>query len=542
MYRENKNRKVAAYARVSTDLTDQLHSLAAQIKYFTEYISTHEGWELIEVYSDEGITGTSTKKRENFNRMIKDCENGKIDTILTKEVSRFARNTVDTLNYTRKLSQIGVNVIFMNDGIDTNDKDGELRLTIMASIAQEESRKISERVKWGIRRKMEDGWVYGARGMLGFRIENGELHVVPEEAEVVKQIFHSYVYDGKGCHTIANELNAAGHLTVRGKMWREDGVNRILKNEKYVGDLTQWKHYSTDFISKKVLPNNGDNPDVPLISISEHHKGIISREVWNLAQKQIYERGKLAREGKRHSRHYWFSNIVRCGCCGYPYNIGGKTTEKNRTLHCVNRAKYGTTHRIDKNGAEVGCDNKGVNERVLAACVKHILEYVQISKETIIEGLYNDIELIQSVDKPIDIEPLKAEIESYNRKKRKAIDLLLDELITKEDLKKQTEYYDGEIERLTEQIASGQDINSAHRKQIDGIKSFITQIKKAVDTDTDSQEIYREMTSAIKIYKENEIHIYLNCVPFGFKIRYHVKKFNQQHRFNVFIDSCEVIE
>ena len=137
---------------------------------------------------------------------------------------------------------------------------------------------------------------------------------------------------------------------------------------------------------------------------------------------------------------------------------------------------------------------------------------------------------------------MKAEIESYNRKKRKAIDLLLDELITKEDLKKQTEYYDGEIERLTEQIASGQDINSAHRKQIDGIKSFITQIKKTVDTDTDSQEIYREMTSAIKIYKENEIHIYLNCVPFGFKIRYHVKKFNQQHRFNVFIDSCEVIE
>lgn len=125
-------KKVAAYCRVSTDLSDQLHSLAAQSKFFTEYISEHEGWELIEVYSDEGITGTSTKKRENFNRMIKDCENGLIDTILIKEVSRFARNTVDTLNFTRKLSQIGVNVIFMNDGIDTNDKDGELRLTIMA--------------------------------------------------------------------------------------------------------------------------------------------------------------------------------------------------------------------------------------------------------------------------------------------------------------------------------------------------------------------------------------------------------------------------
>jgi len=139
--------KVAAYARVSTDMTDQLHSLSAQIKYFTEYISNHENYELIEVYYDEGITGTSVKKRDGFNRMIADCDIGKIDLILTKEVSRFARNTVDTLCFTRKLSALGIGVIFMNDGIDTRDKDGERRLTIMASIAQEESRKVSERVK-----------------------------------------------------------------------------------------------------------------------------------------------------------------------------------------------------------------------------------------------------------------------------------------------------------------------------------------------------------------------------------------------------------
>ena len=141
--------RVAAYCRVSTDMEDQLHSLSAQIKYFTEYISNHEDYELTEVYYDEGITGTSTRKRDGFNRMIADCENGKIDLILTKEVSRFARNTVDTLNYTRKLSDLKIGVIFMNDGIDTRDKDGELRLTIMASIAHEESRKVSERVKWG---------------------------------------------------------------------------------------------------------------------------------------------------------------------------------------------------------------------------------------------------------------------------------------------------------------------------------------------------------------------------------------------------------
>jgi DNA invertase Pin-like site-specific DNA recombinase len=145
---------VGGYGRVSTDKTDQLNSLAAQIKYFTEYINSHPGWNFVGVYYDEGITGTSVKKREGFNRMIEDAEKKKLDLILTKEVSRFARNTVDTLSYTRRLSEKGVGVIFTSDNIDTREKDGELRLTIMASIAQEESRKISERVKWGIRRKM----------------------------------------------------------------------------------------------------------------------------------------------------------------------------------------------------------------------------------------------------------------------------------------------------------------------------------------------------------------------------------------------------
>ncbi len=324
----NSKIKVAAYCRVSTDMEDQLHSLSAQIKYFTEYISDHIGWELIEVYYDEGITGTSVKKRDGFNRMIEDCEKGKINLILTKEVSRFARNTVDTLCFTRKLSALGIGVIFMNDGIDTRDKDGELRLTIMASIAQEESRKVSERVKWGIRRQMENGWVYGYSAMLGFRVNNGKLEIVPEEAEIVKRIFNSYVYEGKGCHTIANELNADGLFTVRGKMWHEDGVCRILKNDKYVGDLTQWKHYSTDFLSKRVLQNNGDNPDVPLITIKNHHDGIISREIWDLAQKQIFERGQLSREGRKYSKHYWFSSKVFCGKCGYSYNVSGQTSRE----------------------------------------------------------------------------------------------------------------------------------------------------------------------------------------------------------------------
>ncbi len=537
----NSKIKVAAYCRVSTDMEDQLHSLSAQIKYFTEYISDHIGWELIEVYYDEGITGTSVKKRDGFNRMIEDCEKSKINLILTKEVSRFARNTVDTLCFTRKLSALGIGVIFMNDGIDTRDKDGELRLTIMASIAQEESRKVSERVKWGIRRQMENGWVYGYSAMLGFRVNNGKLEIVPEEAEIVKRIFNSYVYEGKGCHTIANELNADGLFTVRGKMWREDGVCRILKNDKYVGDLTQWKHYSTDFLSKRVLQNNGDNPDVPLITIKNHHDGIISREIWDLAQKQIFERGQLSREGRKYSKHYWFSSKVFCGKCGYSYNVSGQTSREKRPLRCVNRAKYGSTPRVDANGAEVGCDSKSINETVLAFCMKYILEHIQLTRTSITERLMNNIVLMQQNEPAVNTQPLKDEIENLTKKKRKAIDLMLDGLISKEDLKQQTEYYDSEIARLTEQIAASQNVSEAHKKQLEAIRNYIAQVNRTAEIDTNSTKIYGELLKKVVVHKEGVTDFYLTCVPFGFRMNYHIHRYNRGHLLEVLVDKCEVI-
>lgn len=537
----NRTIKVAAYCRVSTDMADQLHSLSAQIKYFTEYISNHEDYELIEVYYDEGITGTSTKKRDGFNRMIADCENGKIDLILTKEVSRFARNTVDTLNFTRRLSELKIGVIFMNDGIDTRDKDGELRLTIMASIAQEESRKVSERVKWGIRQKMKEGWVYGYKNMLGFRTANGKLEIVPEEAEIVRRIFHSYVYEGKGCHTIANELNAEGLFSVQGKMWREDGVIRILKNDKYVGDLTQNKHYTVDFLSKKRVQNNGDNSDAPLITIENHHEGIISREIWDLAQKMIEERGKMLREGRKYSSHYWFSSKVFCGKCGYTYNVSGKSDKPKRPLHCVNRAKYGANPRVDANGFKAGCDNKAINENVLSFCMKYILEQIQVSRSEIVAQLMEDIQLIQRNEPTVNCEPLKEEIENLSRKKRKAIDLMLDDLISKDDLKKQTEFYDSEIARLTEKIAESQNVGAAHKKQLDGIRSYIKQVNDTADIDTNSIEIYGEMLKKIIVHEEGRTDFFLNCVPFGFRMIYTVHRYNRGHKLDVIVERCEII-
>ena len=410
MYKENKKR-VAAYARVSTDDEDQLHSLSAQRAFFSEYISKQEDWELVEVYYDEGITGTSTKKRDGFNKMIADCEKGKIDTILTKEVSRFARNTVDTLSFTRHLKELKINVIFMNDGIDTNDKDGELRLTIMASIAQEESRKTSERVKWGMRRQMEQGFVYGYSHLLGYRITDDKLEIIPEEAEIVRKIFHKYVFEGKGSSTISNELNAEGYTSARGAIFRQDSVVRILKNEKYCGDLVQWKRCLTDFLSKKVIWNDGADPDHPLIKQKEHHEPIISREVFEAAQELLKKRGQKARDGRKYSQHYWHSSRVYYGKCGSAFGITGSKKLKNRCLRCINRSKYGTVRKMNVNGVEVGCDNSFITEKIINTCMKYVLEYVREEREDISEELLSDRNSIRSNAVAIDTKPLKEKID-----------------------------------------------------------------------------------------------------------------------------------
>lgn len=260
-----------------------------------------------------------------------------------------------------------------------------------------------------------------------------------------------------------------------------------------------------------------------------------------MAQKQVYERGHFAKEGRKYSKHYWFSSKVSCGCCGYSYNISGKTSKVNRTLRCVNRAKYGTEHRIDKNGAEVGCANKGINEKVLEFCMKYIIEQISVSEEVIVEQLLNDIKVIQSNDTKVDIQPLKDEIESYNLKKRKAIDLMIDELITKDDLKKQTEYYDAEILKLTEEIARSQDINATHKNQLDSIKEYISKVKETTSCDSNSTKVYGELLKKVIVHEEGRTDFYLNCVPFGFRMNYRIHRYNRGQVIDIFVDSCEVI-
>lgn len=301
--------RVCAYCRVSTELASQAGSFENQVRYFREYISSHEGWELTEIYSDEGRSGTSVKGREGFRRMISDAERGMFDRIITKEISRFARNTVDALIYVRKLRCLGIGVTFIGDGIDTLLPEGELRLTMISGIAQEESRRTSERVKWGQKRRMEQGIVFG-RDMLGYRVSGGKLQITEAEAETVRYIFGMYINSGLGVRSIAGRLNAEGISPKCGQVWSGAAVRRILKNEKYAGDLIQGKSFTEDHLThRRVRCRDADR----LTVIRDHHEGIISREIFDKAQRLMQERTHVS-SGERYSARYWCSGKIICRC------------------------------------------------------------------------------------------------------------------------------------------------------------------------------------------------------------------------------------
>lgn len=366
-----KRKRVAAYCRVSTDSDDQTNSFESQRTFFRQYIERNPDWELFEIYADEGISGTSTRKRRAFNRMIRSARDGEIDLIITKEISRFARNTLDSIYYTRDLKKHGIAVIFLNDNINTMDGDAELRLAIMSSIAQEESRRTSERVKWGQKRRMEQGVVFG-RSMLGYRVRDGGMYLEEEGAGIVRLIFQKYVEEGKGTHVIARELGEAGVSPMCGKKWQSSVILRILRNEKYCGDLVQKKTYTPDFLSHEKKYNRGQEE---FVIIRDHHEPIISREMFEKANSILDSRSRSQKGKKKHSSRYTFSGKIKCGCCGSSYVSRCKKRKDGSSYQlwrCLEAVRYGTP-RTDESGNVTGCAGCSIrNEDVLhimaAAC------------------------------------------------------------------------------------------------------------------------------------------------------------------------------
>lgn len=334
-----QKRRVAAYARVSTDSDEQLSSYEAQVDFYTRHIKSNPEWEFVNVYTDEGISGTNTKKREGFNQMVADALDGKIDLILTKSISRFARNTVDTLTTVRKLKEKGVEVYFEKENIYTLDAKGEVMITIMSSLAQEESRSISENVTWGIRRSMEEGrFSLAYKYFLGYKKgADGILEIVEEEARIVREIYQMFL-DGKTIRTIADHLTSKGIPTPRGKKkWSVSTITSILTNEKYKGDALLQKTYTSDFLTKSVRKNHGE---VPQYYIKDSHPAIIDPETFDLVQKEMERR-----RPNRHKLHRSspFTARIICGECGGYY--GRKVWHSNsKHRKCIWRCnqKYET--------------------------------------------------------------------------------------------------------------------------------------------------------------------------------------------------------
>ncbi len=339
---QKHRRRVAGYARVSTDSEEQLTSYEAQVDYYTQYIQGNPDWQFVKVYTDEGISAVNTKKRDGFNSMIQDALDGRIDLIVTKSVSRFARNTVDSLTTVRKLKEKGVEVYFQKENIYTLDSKGELLITIMSSLAQEESRSISENVTWGQRKRFADGKVtLPYRQFLGYRKgADGLPEIVPEQAAIVRRIYKSFM-QGKTAGAIARELTADGIPTPGGKVkWQSSTVESILQNEKYRGDARLQKSFTVDFLQKKMKINEGE---VPQYYVENSHPAIIEPEEWDLVQAEFTRRKEL---GRRYSSHSVFSSMIFCGDCGAMYGskVWHSTSKYRRTIWQCNDKFKGDHH------------------------------------------------------------------------------------------------------------------------------------------------------------------------------------------------------
>ncbi len=537
---KTKKLRVCAYARVSTDKDDQANSYESQVRYFTEYIKQHSDWIFAGIYADEGISGTNTKKRHEFNRMIVDAENGLIDLILTKEVSRFARNTVDTLSITRSLKKKGIYVIFVNDNINTADGDGELRLSIMATIAQDESRKTSERVKWGQKRQMEKGVVFG-RDMLGYKVEGGKLYLNEKEAEIVKLIFHKFTNEGKGTHVIARELREAGISPMRVKEWSNTVILRVLRNEKYVGDLCQKKTYTPDYLSHDKKYNRGAEEKV---YIKDHHPeiAIIDRDLWDRTQAELERRSPSPEQKAKHSNRYWCSGKLICGECGGHFTSRTQHL-KNGTIYkawrCWESSKHGLP-KLDPYGNNVGCVGRSIGDRTLRYLTAYAINMISVNRDSIVAQLTQIIkEVLAETPQAPSKEKIEKQIENLQKKKMHIIDLAAEGLISKTDLKEQNALYTAQIDELTVKLADAESAAVVSNGQAKQLEQYIKRIKELTHVEDDNEQILHNALKKAIVYNDGYVDIYLNIIPFCVRIWY--KTSGKMDYFKVEVTNTEII-
>lgn len=318
--------KVAAYARVSSGKDAMLHSLAAQVNYYKKLIQENSEWEFVGVYTDEALTGTKDS-RDEFQQLLNDCRLGCIDIIITKSISRFARNTVTLLETVRELQTLNVDVFFEEQNIHSNSGEGEMILTFLATFAQEESRSTSENMKWRIRKEFEQGMMWGGNSCMGYKLEDKQLFLVPDEAEIVRMIYQLYV-EGKGADTIGKILNSKGVEPKNSPRWNRSSIMTILSNYNYTGDLILQKTFRENHLSKRKMINTGE---LDKYAVKNNHEAIISKKLFDKAQKMRKQQAEKIKPRSVY-KNYAFTGMIRCGICGRAFTH--KTTPHNEIWKC----------------------------------------------------------------------------------------------------------------------------------------------------------------------------------------------------------------
>lgn len=461
--------KVVWYARVSTNQEDQLHSLKAQLQFFNRYLKDKPNWIFVGEYVDEGITGTSTRRRKGFNQMIIDAENKNFHLILTKEVSRFARNTIDSLFYTRELLKYGVGVYFINDGFHTFEKDSELRLTIMSSLAQEESRKISERVKFGFRNSIKNGVVLGNSRIWGYRKNNGKLEIVEEEAKIVREIFELYA-KGFGFRSIAQKLNEKGYRNGNGRKFGYSSISGIIRNPKYKGYYCGRKSTKVDLLSNERHMFSEDEWEMWKDETGEIVPAIVSEALWDKCNKILQQRREFIKEGflEKVQNRYVLSGKIHCGTCNNSYwrTVYRYPKCEKVIWQCSEYRRYGKP-----NGKGSGCDNPHIYEHEVEFILQTILKNFLQDKKVMFDKLENIYQqIINEMNYDEDIKNLMNQIEQIKIKKDKLLDHNINGRISDEEFEKRNNDFNKQIETLQQQISEYEKLNDAKKDSVSTLK------------------------------------------------------------------------
>jgi DNA invertase Pin-like site-specific DNA recombinase len=508
--------RVVFYARVSTDHEKQVSALDNQIDWYKDYIAQHKDWSLEDYYIDEGITGTSDNKRKEFLRMMNDgIEHHKFDMIITREVSRFARNTVDALQWSRRLLEKGIRIFFVNDNIDTGVEDGELRLTLMATLAQDESRKISERVKAGLKVARNKGIILGCGNILGYdRTLDGRFVINPEQASTVKMIYKWYL-EGNGVKKIRNLLEKEGRKTATGKdTWDVSAVSRVLSNPMYIGYQNQQQSVSENYLTQKRVQQ--DKKDY--ILIKGKHEPIITQEVFDKVQLTKEQRltwdVNEKRTGKRESKDIWPKKLLCiCGSKYKSYHWRADTFGYS----CYNQTINGKKSSREKKGlpAENACDLPSICDWKLDMMMWKVVKRTWTTGPEDIKRAFQIIKECYQGEKDDTLEQIKdlrERLAKWERKKDNLIEMRADGEITKEDFIEKRDQYIKEIEAITRRLDEVES-RERHPEDLDSkVDKIKEQLNRMIDFSTGiiDHDVLDEILTRIVHIGDYEYDVYLN--------------------------------